>query len=122
MLGRRTLELGLRHERGSSLPGQQRSRVRMRRVPIQIVKAARFDDLAVLHHKHAVGQTRLNLRCVADEQQRYSKASLQFAQKRHEIGAALRIERSGGFVGDQKRRMANQSLRKDDALQLPPLN
>ena len=68
------------------LGGKQRPGVGVLRVGEDLSHSARFDDLALLHHDHVVGDAAHDVEVVGDEQHRHAELRLQVLEQLQDLG------------------------------------
>jgi hypothetical protein len=61
-----------------------------------------LDDLAVLHHRHAVGDIGHHGQVVADQDQRRAVLAHQLAQQVQDLGLSRDVQGGGRLVGDDQ--------------------
>ena len=106
--GRRTARLRL----------DQALRVRMRRGLEYPACRTGLNDLAVLHHAHAVGDLAHDGQVVGDEQHRHVEAALQALEQLENLRLDGDVEGGGRLVGNQQGRFVGQRHGDHDALPL----
>ena len=61
-----------------------------------------FDNLAIVHHAHPVGQLAYDAQIMSDEQDRHPQACLQVLEQGQNLRLNGDIQRRGRLVGDQQ--------------------
>ena len=97
----------------------QPPRIGMRRVGEYLVARSHLDDLAEIHHRHAVGDVLHHRHVVRDEQIGDAELLPQFAQQLQHPRLDRHVERRNAFVGDDQLRPQGQRAGDADALALP---
>ena len=100
------------------LGGEQRSRVGLARRVEQRLGLALLDDVAVLHHQHAVRHRAHHRQVVADEEVAHAVAPLQLGQQRQHLLLHRHVERRGRLVEHQHLGPQHHRARDGDALAL----
>ena len=90
----------------------------MLRLVQNLCRCTLFNDHAVLHHHHAVGDLGDHAKIVGDEQHGRLLALLQVADQFQDLRLRGDIERGGGLVGNQQFRIERQRHRDHGALAL----
>ncbi len=88
--------------------GQQRAGVGMQRTRKQRRRIRRLHYAAGIHHQDAVAQARHHPQVVADEQQRRALFPAQGVHEPQDLRLHGHVERGGGLVGDDQRRIKGQ--------------
>ena len=70
-----------------------------------------LDDLAHVHHGHAVGHLGDHAQVVGDHQDRHAEVGLELLQQLQDLGLDRHVERRRRLVGDQQARIAGQRHR-----------
>ena len=97
--------------------GQQRHRVRVARVAVELLDRADLDDLAEVHDADAVGEVLDDRQVVADEQVGQVEVALQVEQQVEHLALDRHVERRHGLVRDDE--VGAQRERPGDADALP---
>ncbi|CUK21701.1 Uncharacterised protein [Achromobacter sp. 2789STDY5608615] len=79
---------------------------------------ADLDDLAQVHHRHAMADPLDNRHVVRDEQERHAQLALQVQQQVDDLRLDRHVQRRHGFVGDHHLGIERQGPRDADALAL----
>src|SRR5689334_21019256 len=108
------LRLRLRHGDGR----QQRLRVRVQRAREDLFGIRLFDDLAEVHHGHAVGDVFNHREVVRDEKVSQVELLLQVAEQVKNLRLYGHVERRHGFVTDDEARVEREGARQAYALAL----
>ncbi len=87
--------------------------LREQRAPVR-----QFDDLAQIHHRHAVRQVLHDGEVVADEQQRHAELVLQIDQQVDDLRLHRHVQRRHRLIADDQVRARRQRARDADALPL----
>src|SRR5687768_12964158 len=98
---------------------KQRLRIRMLRVIVQFVGRPDLDDLAEVHHGHAVADMPDHREVVRDEQVRQVEFSLKIFQQVDDLRLNGHVQRGDRFVADDEFRLEGQRARDADTLALP---
>ncbi len=102
--------LGLDHRSGvvrdriraaGGLGGEQHPGVGVLRGGEDLRGRAGLDDLALLHHRHPVGDAAHDAEVVGDEEHAHALGALDVGEKRENLGLDRDVERGGRLVGDQ---------------------
>ena len=97
---------------------QQRLRVGMLRRGEQRAPVRQLDDLAEIHHRHAMRHVLDDGEVVADEQQRQAELVLQIDQQVDDLRLHRHVERRDRLVADDQVGARRQRARDADALAL----
>ena len=84
------------------LGGEQHLRVGVLRIGEDFGGLARFDDLALLHHRDVAGDLAHDAEIVGDEQQRHAELGLQVLEQREDLRLHGDVERGRRLVGDEQ--------------------
>ena len=84
------------------LGGQKLLRVRVLRVIKNIGHLALLNDFTVSHHADTIGNRANNAEVMRNKQHRHAAAVLNVFEEAQNLRLYGDIQRSGGFVGDQK--------------------
>ena len=87
---------------------QQRLEVRVPGVAKDIVQAAAFHHLAVVHHDHLVGDVGDDAQVVRDDQHGHVELALKIVHQLQDLRLYRDVQRRRRLVGDQQRRAADQ--------------
>ena len=98
--------------------GQQRAGVGMRRLVPDVIDRAEFDDLAEIHHQHAVRNVADDVEVMADEQIGQAEFALQIDQQVQHLRLDRLVERRHRLVENDETRRQRQCARDVDALAL----
>ncbi len=79
---------------------------------------ADLDDLAEIHHRHAIAHVAHHRQVVGDEHDRQAEPPLQVAQQVQHLRLDRDVERRHRLVGDQQLRVQRERARHADALAL----
>ena len=111
----------LRAARGSGIGhrGEQRPRVGMARVAVDLVARSLLDDAAEVHDRDAVAEVLDDAQVVRDEEQRQPERCLQVLQQVQDLRLDRHVERRDRLVGDDEARLDRERARDADALALP---
>ncbi len=80
----------------------QQPGVGMLRLGEELCGGGGFNDFALFHHRHAIGDLAHDGEIVGDEEDGHAALGLQFFQQRQDLALQGDIEGGGGFVGDQQ--------------------
>lgn len=69
-----------------------------------LLYAAGFHGLALIHHQHAIGDIRHDAHVVGDKNHAHRHLLLQHFDKLQNLRLDSDIQRRGGFIGNQYRR------------------
>src|SRR5690349_24554385 len=108
------LLLGIRHRHG----GDETLRVRVGRTAQDLVARAHLHELAVVHHRDAVGEDVDDGEVVADEEARELQLLLQVLQEVQEARLDGHVEGRGRLVGHEQLRSERERAGDADALTL----
>ena len=97
---------------------QQRLRVRMRRLLVDLVLRPDLDDLAEVHDGDAVGDVADDRQVVRDEDVRQAEVALERLEQVHDLRADRDVERGHRLVEDDQLRVERERARDADALAL----
>ncbi len=97
---------------------QQRARIGMVRAGEQRAPVRQLDDLAEIHHRHAVRQVLDDGQVVADEQQRQAQLILQIDQQVDDLRLHRHVQRGDRLVADDQVGAGGQGAGDADALAL----
>src|SRR5262245_52516900 len=106
----RLLAAELRHR------AQERPRVRVLRIVEQLLHRCLLDDLAGVHHGHAIAHLGDDAEVVRHEDQRHTGLALDVLEQVEVLRLDRHVEVGGGLVGDDQARAAGERDRADDAL------
>ena len=95
---------------------EQAARVGMAWIAEQLPHGCALDDLATVHHQHARCHLGHHTQVVRDEQDREPEALLQVGEQLEDLRLDGDVERGGGLVGDEERRVHHQRHRDEHAL------
>ena len=98
---------------------KQLARVGVLRVGKQMRGVGLLNDVAVLHHRHAVGKAAHQVQVMGDEQHRHAGLALQIAEQLQHLRAQRHIQRRGRLIGQQQLGAAGQRHGQHGALALP---
>ena len=106
-------QFGARHAQISLAPeleyrADQHACVVVLRAVENLVHRTVFDNLAVVHDNHAVGDFSDHAHVVGDEHHRHTMRLLQAANQVQNLGLRRHIQRRGWLVSDQQGRVAGQ--------------
>ena len=87
---------------------QQPPRVGVLRVVEDLVERPLLDDPARVHHRDPVGDVGHHAEVVGHEDHRGARLLAQLADALEDLGLDRHVERRGGLVGDQHRRVAGE--------------
>ena len=96
----------------------QRLCVGMLRIFQDVIDAAVFDDLSLLHHADAIRDLAHDAEVVGDEQHRHAEPALQLAQQLEDLRLYGDVERGGRLICDQQVRFVGERHGDHDALAL----
>src|SRR5690606_33599666 len=99
--------------------GQQIPRVPLVRCTVDLIAGPGFHHTPVLDHGHRVGDLVHRTQVVADEQDRGAVLVLEALEQLQDVGLHTDVERGGGRVGDDERRVQRDGHRDHDALAHP---
>ena len=112
VLGRALAAADVRH-RGEKLP-----RVLLFRIREELVHRRLLDDLAAVHHDHAIGEVGDDAHVVGDEHDGRAELVAAGAQQLEDLGLHGHVEGRGRLVGDDQPRVEHERHRDDHALLL----
>ena len=112
VIGGRRIALGL--------GGEKRPRIGVTRIGEHARGFACFDNLALAHDKHVVGDAPDDVEVVGDEQHRHAEPGLQVFQERKDLRLHGDVERRGRLIGDQEIGTIGQRHGDHHPLALPP--
>jgi hypothetical protein len=115
---RRPLPLDLRV--GDRNRGEQRDRVRVERVVVEIVRGRELHDLPQVHHRDPVRDVPDDREVVRDEEVRELEVLLQLLHQVDDLRLDRDVERRHRLVADDEVRVERQRAREPDALPLSP--
>ncbi len=95
---------------------QQCARVRVPRRVEDRIHRPLLDHAAQVHHHHVGGHLGDHAQVVGDQHDRHAVFLLQLAHQLEDLGLRGDVQRGGGLVGDQQRRLAGQRHRDHGAL------
>ena len=81
---------------------QQRARVGMARVVVQLVGGRQLDDLPEVHHRDAVAHVTHDAEVMGDEDDRQPEVALKVAQQVDDLRLDRDVQRGDGLVGDDQ--------------------
>ncbi len=84
------------------LGGEQHLGIGVLRIGEHLGGLARFDDLALLHHRDVAGDLAHDAEIVGDEQQRHAELGLQVLEQREDLRLDGDVERGRRLVGDEQ--------------------
>ena len=90
----------------------------MLRVGEHLGHGALLHQMAVLHHRHPVGELAHQVQVVRDQQHRHAVLPLQLGQQVQDLRAQRHVQRRGRLVGQQQPGPARQRHRDHRALAL----
>ena len=90
----------------------------MSRIGEDVRHGPRFDDLALLHHDHVVGDAPDDIEIVGDEQHRHADLLLQVLEELQDLRLHGDVERGRRLVGDEEVRAVGERHRDHHALAL----
>src|SRR5205807_6097661 len=97
---------------------EQRLRVRVQRVGVDLFGVRDLDDLAEVHHGDPVAQVADDRQVVGDEQVGQVELVLEVLQEVHDLRLDRDVERGDGLVGDDEGGVQDQGAGDADALPL----
>src|SRR4051812_49126212 len=103
-----------RHRHGR----QQRARVRVARMRVEGLAVRDLDDLAEVHHGHAVAHVPHDGEVVRDEHDRQPQLALEVAQQVQDLRLDRHVESGHRLVRDDQLRVERERARHPDALAL----
>ena len=112
------LPLPFRRRIGNRHGRQQRLRVGVPGVAVQLVGRSRFDDASQIHHADGVGNMSHDRQIVRDEDVRQAELLLQVAQQVDHLGLDRNIQGRDRLVAENHLRPHRQSPRDADPLPL----
>jgi hypothetical protein len=97
---------------------EQGARVRVARGLEEVARGRRFDDLAEVHDRHAVGDVAYDAQIVRDEEVGQTEAHLELAEEIQDLGLNRDVEGRDGFVANEELRPGGERTSDADALLL----
>src|SRR3954447_3783106 len=97
---------------------EQRAGVGVARVRVQVLALRKLDDLAQVHHGHAVAHVPDDGQVVRDEDDREAELALEVAEEVEDLGLDRDVERRHRLVRDDQLRLERERARHADALAL----
>src|SRR3954453_12105477 len=97
---------------------EQRAGVGVARVRVQVLALRKLDDLAQVHHGHAVAHVPDDGQAVRDEDDREAELALEVGEEVEDLGLDRDVERRHRLVADDQLRLERERPRDADALPL----
>src|SRR3990172_4059314 len=99
---------------------EQPLRVRVDRVGEEVARLRDLDDAPRVHDRHPVGELRYHPEVVGDQQDRHPLLLAHLPEEGEDPGLDGDVERRGGLVGDEERRLEGKRHRDHRPLPHPP--
>ncbi len=112
------LALLLDHRIGNRHRRKQGLRVRVQWRVVELVAVGHLDDLAEVHHGHAVGDVAHHRQVVGDEEVGQAELLLEVFEQVHDLGLDRDVERGPRLVADDEVRIGGKRPGDADALPL----